>query len=354
MFTILSTSISKLIFLTASNAAVNETVAQSQNMNDNNLNPLLISILVITLLVAVISISNFKLHIPPILIPPLKLILPGKDFGDVTGDPVLDAAIKTAGYSYESRQDIFYSNMNAWQRNMGYCQLYDEAAAPLGMIIDCEPIYFEYKGKRWLIEFWKGQYDLTTGCEVGVYTTDKPDLSIPGVFNGPFFQSASDEDRLKIVYNLKRNGEFFFTRKDTHWWLTGFKLGEFSQPSELTMQISITLKDKEMLNAFLKGLANAGYKKNEVIVNGITVNIRFTTPHTTQPSTRTKETDMLIQTKNKMLCKKYQDITKPYDNFPDKMKALREQSPALYKEILKMGKNIQLFSTFGKIKDYIN
>jgi len=45
--------------------------------------------------------------------------------------------------------------------------LYDEAAAPLGMIVDCEPIHFEYKGKRWLIQFWKGQYDLPTGAEVG-------------------------------------------------------------------------------------------------------------------------------------------------------------------------------------------
>lgn len=49
-------------------------------------------------------------------------------------------AIEAAGYSYDPKQDIFYSNMDAWQRNMGYCRLYDEAAAPMGMIIDCEPI----------------------------------------------------------------------------------------------------------------------------------------------------------------------------------------------------------------------
>ena len=74
-----------------------------------------------------------------------------------TGDDELDEAINAAGYSYDSKEDIFYSNIDAWQKNMGYCQLYDEAAAPLGMIIDCEPIHFIYNGKRWLIEFWKGQ-----------------------------------------------------------------------------------------------------------------------------------------------------------------------------------------------------
>lgn len=353
MFTALSTSITKLSFLAASNAAVNDTVTQSQNTAGENLNPWLIFFLIIVLVVAVIAISRFSLHTPSI-ITSFKLMLTGKGFGKVTGDPLLDAAIKTAGYSYEPRQDIFYSNMNAWQRNMGYCRLYDEAAAPLGMIIDCEPIYFEYKGKRWLIEFWKGQYDLTTGCEVGVYTTDKPDLNIPGVFTGTFFESASNEDRLKIVYYLKKNGDILLARKDKHWWLTGFKLGEFSQPYELSMRISITLKDKEMLNAYLKGLTNAGYNKNEILVNGTTVDVRFTNPRTPQPSTRTRDTDMIIQRKNRMLCKMYEDITKPYDNFPDKMNALREQSPDLYKEVLKMGKNIQLFNVFGKIKDHIN
>jgi hypothetical protein len=109
-----------------------------------------------------------------------------------------------------------------------------------------------------------------------------------------------------------------------------------------------------MLNAYLNGLTNAGYNKNEILVNGTTVDVRFTRPRTPQPTTRTRDTDMIIQRKNRMLCKMYQDITKPYDNFPDKMNALREQSPDLYKEVLKMGKNIQLFNVFGKIKDHIN
>ena len=84
-------------------------------------------------------------------------------------DEYLEEIIHNLGYGYDKWQDIFYSKLNGWQRDMGYCRLYDEVAAPMSMIIDCEPIYFEYDNKKWLIEFWKGQYGMTTGCEVGVY-----------------------------------------------------------------------------------------------------------------------------------------------------------------------------------------
>ena len=68
------------------------------------------------------------------------------------------------------------------------------------MIIDCEPINFEYNGKKWLIEFWKGQYDLTTGCEIGVYKAVGPDLDMQGFFNGTFYNCVSDEERLQMEF----------------------------------------------------------------------------------------------------------------------------------------------------------
>jgi hypothetical protein len=262
--------------------------------------------------------------------------------------------IKTAGYSYDSNQDIFYSNMDAWQRNMGYCRLYDEAAAPMGMIIDCEPIYFEYDGKRWLIEFWKGQYDLTTGCELGVYTTKEPDLDIPGVFSGPFFRCAEDGDCLEMDYYLMKNDKNLFTRKDRHWWLTGFILGEFSEPAELTMHLTIHLKDEDMRDAFVGGLKNAGYSEDEISIRENAVSIKFDKVHTEQPITRVEETDRIIQLKNLILCEQYQEITGPYKTFPEKVKAIQEKSTELYNSVLNMGRTKQLFESFNKIKDYID
>ena len=271
-----------------------------------------------------------------------------------TNNDTLYEVIADAGYSYDPSQDIFYSNMDPWQRKMGYCGLYDEASAPLNMIIDCEPIYFVYGGKKWLIEFWKGQYGMTTGGEIGVYTTKEPDLNIPDFFDGTFYNCASNADRLYMSYSLVKNGEILFTRKDRHWWLTGFKLGEFSEPSELKMYLSIALKNAAMRNAFLEGLKEAGYSEDEIFVDRNIVGMVFAETHTSQPITRIAEADWLIQRKNELLCDKYQEITGPYDNFIDKMNAIREQAPEIYAAILNIGKTKQVFEIYGKIKDYLS
>lgn len=39
------------------------------------------------------------------------------------------------------------------------------------MIIDTEPIRFYHNHKNWFITFWKGQYGIVTGAEIGVYCT---------------------------------------------------------------------------------------------------------------------------------------------------------------------------------------
>ena len=265
----------------------------------------------------------------------------------------IDEIMETVGYAYGSEQDIFYSNIDAWQRNMGYCRLYDEAAAPLSMIIDCEPIYFDYDNKKWMIEFWKGQYGMTTGCEIGVYSTEGPELNIPGVFNGTFYHCAGDEDLLKMTFVLRKNGKVLFTRRDKHWWLTGFKLGEFSEPSELTMNLYVTLKDNTMCSAFIEGLIDAGYSQNEIVVSGNTVGVNFDEPKTTQPITRTKRTDRITQRKNKLLCDTFQEITKEYDNSLDKIKAIQEQTPEMLEKVFNIGKTKLLFRKYKIIKKYL-
>ena len=253
-----------------------------------------------------------------------------------TGNEELDKAIELAGYSYDPEQDIFYSSMNPWQRNVGYCRLYDEAAAPMGMIIDCEPIYFEYNQKKWMIGFWKGQYDLVTGGEIGIYTAEL-DFNVLGR-SGAFYISATNDERLKMAFVLKKNNKILFARDEKHWWLTGFKLGEFSEPSELTMEIKMNLENAAMRDAFVDGLKKAGYADNEITANGYTVSFTFAAPRTRQPITRTKGTDLLIQKKNKELCDLYHAITGESGTIPEKIKIIQEQAPHLYEKIIRMGK----------------
>lgn len=252
----------------------------------------------------------------------------------VEGDNSIEKGIALAGYAYDDEQDIFYCNMNPWQRNMGYNRLYDESMSIFGMIVDCEPIYFEYNNKIWLIELWKGQYDLNTGCEVGIYTANKPLINIPEMYKYMFYSCASDEERLTMSFTLKKNGRILFSRDEKHWWLAGFKLGEYSEPSELTMNLNITFKCDAMCNAFIQGLMHAGYSINDISVNGYTVGLTFDEPHTPQPVTRTAKSDEVIQKKNKLLCDSYNDITKAYDKISDKMSVIKNKAPDIYEEVI--------------------
>lgn len=262
----------------------------------------------------------------------------------------LDDIISEAGYSYDPRQDIFYSNMNAWQRDMGYCRLYDEAAGSLSMIFDSEPITFDYDGREWLIEFWKGQYGMTSGAEIGVYSREKAENNPTEFLTGPFYDCAADDDRLLMSFYLIKNGDVLIDRMERHWWLTGFKLGTFSEPEELTMIIEITLKNTEMQNAFIQGLLKAGYDRNEIFLNGNTIGLQFDTPKTAQPYTRIKSIEELTQKKNKLLCEKYMELTKDYKTFPEKVNALKEKEPELYLALINLGKTKELFNMVNKLR----
>ena len=242
-----------------------------------------------------------------------------------TSNKVADKIISIAGFAYDPKQDIYYSKMDAWQRNAGFSRLYDEAGALMSMVMDCEPVRFEYGGEKWLIEFWKGQYGMVTGGEIGVYTGGI-DVNILGIYNGTLYSSASNNDLLEMSYALKKNGNLLFTRTGKHWWLTGFKLGEFSEPSELTMDISITLKDETMRDAFISGFRAAGYSDSDFHLVGNTVIFTFGIPRTPQPRTRTETTDWIIQRKNQFICDMYQDIRKSLDDIQDKVKAFDEQA----------------------------
>ena len=73
-----------------------------------------------------------------------------------------------------------------------------------------------------MIELWKGQYDLSTGSEIGIYKKSNPDAKA--------WDCGDNSEMLKMSYSLKKKGKEIFSRNGTHWWLTGFKPGEFSNP----------------------------------------------------------------------------------------------------------------------------
>ncbi len=258
------------------------------------------------------------------------------------------------GFAYEPSQDFFYSLMYCWQRKFGYFRLYDEGCAPFSMIIDCEPIYFNYGGMKWLIEFWKGQYGMTTGGEVGIYYTDGPNLNIPGVFNGTFYNCVEDKDRINMSISFIKNGEVIFTRTAYHWWITGFKLAEFSHPSELSMNIMLELYDSQMAEAFVEGLRKAGYSESEYAIKGQIVYVYFDKPHTRQPISKNALTEYIMQRNNRSFCDSFNYLTKSYTNTLDKLALVKQESPNMYRNIMSMGKPLQVYEeAYNKIKGFL-
>lgn len=250
---------------------------------------------------------------------------------------MLDEWLAPFGFAYDSRQDIFYSRMDSWQREYGYGKLYDDAASAVNMIIDCEPIYFEYQDRKWLIEFWKGQYGITTGGEVGIYY-----LPIEEAENLPFapvYHSAGNDDIMPMRMVLWKQNRQLFGRQGYHWWLTGFVLGEFSKPSELTLDVAIDFPSFAMGEAFCQGLRKAGYQEEEMRQEGRRVWVRFAKPHTTQPLTQGRIVRFIKQRENRRNCRTYRKLTGNYANAYDKLYALRVHMPELYQKIELLGKS---------------
>lgn len=166
-----------------------------------------------------------------------------------------------AGFQFNKTGNYYYTNTDPWQRALGYNEIYDNAAAFTAIYIDTMRCKFRYDNKDWMIQFWKGQYGyLFIGHEIGVYYkgTDR---------TAEHYDCVSDEDSLYMEMDGLRDGEVLYHRDYAkYWWCTGFvpgKLDKFSDRSELQIDARITMKDKEMLGAFVESLEKNGMIKGE-------------------------------------------------------------------------------------------
>lgn len=241
----------------------------------------------------------------------------------------LNEALKPAGFAYNMKEDYFYSLHDCWQREVGYCRLYDEGAPFFNMIIDCEPITFSYGGKRWLIELWKGQYGIATGAEIGIYNTIREDIHTEK-FTGTFYEAISDAEQMELSFILRRNGKILLKRKALHWWLTAFKPGEFSEKDSLSMEAKIKFPSRAMCWAFVNGLMRTGYSPQEFSINFKTVTIYFSKPHAPQPTTRNGFQENVVQGMNKTNCRLFNSVTAKYTDSLDKLEYLKFFAPELY------------------------
>ena len=173
----------------------------------------------------------------------------------MTWTPVnnLAQAVWDAGFSYDQNQGIIYSRMSPYpfQYALGHCWAYDETSAPLSMIIDCERFYFPCQGYQWLIELWKGQYGLETGCEIGLYSRNTNGRWVPP--QASWYPGVAPAQMLQMSLRLYTpDGLLLHRGPMQHWWLTGFKWGKFQKMThELSLDVNIQFLDSDMRDAFL-------------------------------------------------------------------------------------------------------
>lgn len=246
----------------------------------------------------------------------------------------LNDALSAFGFGYNRSWDCVISGMNPWQRSMGYCRQYDEAAPAMNMIMDCEPVYFRHNGKSWLLEFWKGQYGCTTGAEIGLYYNEETTERNPEKL---FYTCADDSRRLHMQFSLWKDGKCILERNALHWWLTGFLPGDYSKPSELIMKVCICFPDTNMRDAFYRGLLEAGYAEEEIYVNNRSVCFAFDKPRTKQPSRYGRCYRAVVSYMNRLYCKWYRKASRPFYRTLDRISYLGFCFPYLYGKLIRLG-----------------
>lgn len=247
---------------------------------------------------------------------------------------LVDTLVEPFGYCYYCSHSIFSTTYDAWQKKAGYTYLYDYAAPRFQMVFDSLPVYFNYQGKTWLIEFWKGQYGINTGAEVGIYHADS--IIAPADYKTTLFSAATEEEMLPFSFRLCHKNDMCLQITQTHWWLTAFIVGQFSQPEDLFMTNSITFPNTDMMNAFVDGLVAAGINENDIYYNGLKVSFSFYKVSEEAHNLFTRFWRSYSQKSNRMFCKLYCWFTKAFDRTEDRVLYLYYFLPFTFRKLLRL------------------
>ena len=176
--------------------------------------------------------------------------------------------ILALGYECSVYDLLIYTTVDCWMHKFGFCALYDTFcyATPFFNYIT-RRFKFEYDSKEWMVQVWKGNYFITNGAEVGIY-------SRPLGSAGTFYNCYDGVMNMSLA--LSADGETVFERECPQWWISGFKLSrKLYSPLSMTVDFSIELLSTDMAKAFCESV-NSGYMRDAVCrQNGKTVYVTW-------------------------------------------------------------------------------
>lgn len=173
------------------------------------------------------------------------------------------------GYNFSLSQMLVYTTVSSWTRDFGFCLFYDifSYTTPF-FFYETRRIKFDYDGLEWMVQIWKGNYLVSNGAEIGIYSRDNLRF-------GSYYNCATDEQMMEMSMELYHGDDLIFSRPKTlHWWLTGFRISDTLYPaSSMTLKFSIDMQNEEMLKAFCKAIDNHYMHDITYTVDGLTVNV---------------------------------------------------------------------------------
>ena len=173
------------------------------------------------------------------------------------------------GFNFDYEELLVYTMVNVWMRDFGFTVLYDIFCYTTPFFFyNTRRIKFDYEGKEWMIQIWKGNYLVSNGAEVGIYNRE------PGSV-GTYYDCVDDSGMMNMSMKLYHGDELIFERpEELHWWLTGFKLSDTLYPARhLTLDFTIEMQSEEMLEAFCEAIDEHYRKDMTYTVDGLKVNV---------------------------------------------------------------------------------
>ena len=164
---------------------------------------------------------------------------------------------------WPSEEYIFHTKY-AYQWLFGFNSVYDTLSPVAGCFFDTLRFKFNYGGRDWMLQVWKGTYGygLFTGGEIGLYS--KPQWSPLEHYQGA---TASNWIGMELsIYN--RQTKLFTRPMENTWWVTGFKqyiMQDWSREF-CTMEATLRFPNAEMAAAFAQAVAAKGFAQAQSLV----------------------------------------------------------------------------------------
>jgi len=133
-----------------------------------------------------------------------------------------------AHYRFDPDQKIFYTTTEAFQKYLGYYDMYDEMCS-IGPLFRIDylvvPNVIDSKGVPWNIRAWKGNYWGAAGAEIGAYSgTSLFGYKEALLEEDEQANGARDDNMLVMGFTLKEGNNTLFTRyPEPNWWVIGMK-----------------------------------------------------------------------------------------------------------------------------------